>query len=534
MIGVVAHSTDWPVVREFFELFKTPWEPAVPGQRYRAVITATGLPDDIRADVVVAFGSEPLEVDQANDVTLIAHRPGQPVELAGLRTWLHRPFCTFERTTGIDGASPGGLSYRAVFADLVWNRVGYDIFAEVHHLLTDGQGTAQASWPSLDLHVEALRRILRGNHVSFIEVEPRPSGFPFICCLTHDIDFAGMRRHGVDRTMAGFLSRASFGTVRDLVTRRRTWSEALANLGGVLSWPLVLLGLKSDPWRPFEDYSRADASRASTFFVVATRDHAGVSPRGDIEATRAVRYQADDVRNELASVAAEGREIALHGLDAWRDTSDAVRECAGVARAAGHPVSGVRMHWLYFDNGSPVRLDEAGFDYDSTSGYNEAVGYRAGTSQAFMPPGCAHLLEIPLHVMDTALFFPDRLGLSATEGLARCKPIVDHARDAGGAVVVNWHDRSLAVERQWGRAYEALLAELDEHAPWYATVREAVEWFRWRRGIAFSRASNGIITLQVPAARPGLPGAILTVDRGDAVPAEVRPITSSSELAVAL
>ncbi|WP_239490844.1 hypothetical protein [Luteitalea sp. TBR-22] len=498
------------------------------------MITNIELPADVKADVVVAFGSARQEIDRANEVILVARPSGRQTEVAGVRTWLHRHSCTFECPTGGLDLSSGGVEYSTGLAGCVWHRVGYDLFAEVRHLLTEGQGTEQATWPSLDLHIEALKQILRNNQVTFVEVEPRPSGFPFICCLTHDIDFAGMRRHGVDRTMAGFLSRASLGTLRDLVNGRRTWSEALKNLGGVLSWPLVLLGLKSDPWRPFDDYSLADASRSSTFFVVPTRNHAGVSPRGDVEPTRAVRYQADDVRDELAAAAAEGREIALHGLDAWRDTTDAVRECARVGAASGRPVSGVRMHWLYFDQGSARRLDEAGFDYDSTSGYNEAVGYRAGTSQAFMPPGCTHLLEIPLHIMDTALFFPDRLGLSTAEGIARCEPIIMHARNAGGAIIVNWHDRSLVVERQWGRAYDALLAQLDAHAPWYATVRDAVEWFRWRRAIAFSRTSDGKVAVQALAARPGLPGALFKVDRGSAGHTESHVLAPASALVVQL
>ena len=42
------------------------------------------------------------------------------------------------------------------------------------------------------------------------------------------------------------------------------------------------------------------------------------------------------------------------------------------------------MHWLYFGDDSPKTLEAAGFDYDSTCGYNDAVGYRAGTSQVFL------------------------------------------------------------------------------------------------------------------------------------------------------
>ena len=41
------------------------------------------------------------------------------------------------------------------------------------------------------------------------------------------------------------------------------------------------------------------------------------------------------------------------------------------------------MHWLYFDQNSPKTLENAGANYDSTVGYNETVGYRAGTAQGY-------------------------------------------------------------------------------------------------------------------------------------------------------
>ena len=42
MIGVAASADRIEVVNEFFELFKTPWEPFVPGKRYPIVLIADG------------------------------------------------------------------------------------------------------------------------------------------------------------------------------------------------------------------------------------------------------------------------------------------------------------------------------------------------------------------------------------------------------------------------------------------------------------------------------------------------------------
>ena len=147
------------------------------------------------------------------------------------------------------------------------------------------------------------------------------------------------------------------------------------------------------------------------------------------------------------------------------------------------------MHWLYWNERSAATLDAAGIDYDSTSGYNETVGYRAGTAQVFKPLEVARLLELPLHVMDTALFFPSHLDLSPDEAARRVGPIIDHAVQSGGCITVNWHDRSLAPERLWGDFYVRLLTELENRGAWFATSAEAVSWFRKRRSAVFESAA---------------------------------------------
>ena len=79
------------------------------------------------------------------------------------------------------------------------HRVGYDLFAEVRTLLTEGQPASRAATPTLDWHVALLRALLIDLQVSFVEMPPRPGSHDFTCCLTHDVDFFGIRRQGFDR-----------------------------------------------------------------------------------------------------------------------------------------------------------------------------------------------------------------------------------------------------------------------------------------------------------------------------------------------
>jgi hypothetical protein len=101
------------------------------------------------------------------------------------------------------------------------------------------------------------------------------------------------------------------------------------------------------------------------------------------------------------------------------------------------------------------------------------------------------------------------MGLTRPAALERCRALVANARRLGGALVVNWHERSLAPERLWGAAYDELLAEIESSdRVWFATAGEAVDWFRWRRAIAFSyiddRNGGGVRVSAPPASRPGI------------------------------
>ena len=112
---------------------------------------------------------------------------------------------------------------------------------------------------------------------------------------------------------------------------------------------------------------------------------------------------------------ATGCEVGLHGIDAWIDSARGIEEFEEIRSLTGISETGVRMHWLYYDQQSPVTLEEAGAAYDSTIGYRETVGYRAGTTQVYKPLQATRLLELPMHVMDTALFYPAYLGLSSRQ-----------------------------------------------------------------------------------------------------------------------
>ena len=68
MIGVIANPSDREVVREFFELFKTPWEFYQSGRRYDVLLcNGIGPGDEESAELVVIYAGEELCQESSGD-----------------------------------------------------------------------------------------------------------------------------------------------------------------------------------------------------------------------------------------------------------------------------------------------------------------------------------------------------------------------------------------------------------------------------------------------------------------------------------
>jgi hypothetical protein len=491
MIGVDAHPAEHEIVREFFELLKTPWEIFSSGKTYDVVLSTrefapVGHPSPLLLHFFADDGTDgrnraPGQTDPSFGSTL--SHAGLPLPIYGpLET-----FRTGESSLLIEVSSrvPAIAAQRSGPTTSV--RIGYNLFREVEFLLTEGQAVARADIPTLERHLALLRDLITRAGLPLAEIPPAPADAPYLVCLTHDIDHPVMRRHRWDHTMAGFLARTVFVAPLNWLRRRVSFRDLLRHWAGAARLPLVHFGLIRDPWQEFAaDYLATEEGLGATYFFIPEPDQPGRRHDGPAPAKRAARYSLADVRPQLQRIAEAGNEIALHGLDAWRDASSAAREHATLCAAAESTGRGVRMHWLYFDRNSPRQLESAGFSYDSTFGYNATIGYRAGTAQAFQPPGCERLLELPLHVMDTALFYPSYLNLTPDEAKKRILQMLAEVAEHGGALTFNWHDRSLYPDRLWGTAYLEVVAEMKRRGAWFPTAAEAVEWFRHRRAVSFT------------------------------------------------
>ena len=533
MIGVCARDEERHVVAEFFQLFKTPWEFYRTGAPYDVVICSGAPVESVSALLILVYGSENTPFDGnvagkfgSHSNVLLSHL-GSPIPIYG-------SCLSFDGQTGplhfADRPQSASVEIQSGAQTII--RLGYDLFQEIEHLLTNGQPATFAQFSTLDLHIHCLRNLIVSHGIPLVEIPPVPGGYRFIVCLTHDVDHFGIRNHCFDHTIWGFLGRALFGSVIDFLRGKRSARQVATNWLAALSLPAVYLGIRRDFWEQLDKYVEVEKELKSTFFILPESGNPGAGARDRESKKRSAKYELAQLRHQLRTLQQAGREIGVHGIDAWLDDRKGRNELERIRAETGAPDVGVRMHWLYFSKRSPELLEKAGFSYDSTIGYNETVGYRAGTTQAFKHLNASRLMELPMHIMDTALFYPSYMNLSPNKRSSAVNELVKNSERLGGVLTVNWHDRSIAPERLWDGFYVGLLDDLRKRAAWFATAGDVVAWFRKRRETVFEHVSikNGTARIQVPADPPGrdLPALDLRVHR-PSPPSAAKAIGGSSE-----
>src|SRR5436190_45331 len=146
MIGVIANPSEHAVVREFFELFKTPWELYRSDRRYDVLLCAGDavLPEN-GAQLVLIYGGRRLPVDAAADVELLSERTETRTLLHnGTRIPVYGDSITFREDSGTladEASGESAICFRRSRGQTLV-RIGYSLFGEIRTLLTAGQPIA--------------------------------------------------------------------------------------------------------------------------------------------------------------------------------------------------------------------------------------------------------------------------------------------------------------------------------------------------------------------------------------------------------
>jgi hypothetical protein len=289
----------------------------------------------------------------------------------------------------------------------------------------------------LDPPLERLRRELGLE-------PPRYGDARFAVALTHDVDNPWRWTRAGIRAAAGRLKRGE-----------------LRQAGSLARVPIHRLRGTDPNWRFAEIVTeeRAHGARGSTFFVMARHEH-----RADGASYEVLRPKV------VEAIRGAGAEVGLHGSYIGAEVMTKLAAEAETLRRLAGVVTGHRYHYLRIDpHRNLVPLGGLGFRYDTTLGFPDAIGFRAGIAHPFQPWDFAReepasIVEVPLAVMDATLAKERYQGLSAAAAKPQLIALLDWAAEHGGGFSILWHpDRFDAPSaRGWDRLYFELLDAVRE------------------------------------------------------------------------
>lgn len=286
-----------------------------------------------------------------------------------------------------------------------------------------------------------------------LEVE-YPDNKPFAICLTHDVDFI---YPPITHTLA-----SSAYLVKALNMDRLKYN---------ILWRMK--GKRSSPYINFKEIMGLEekyGAKSSFYFMTSDRD-----------VTRPV-YDIKDLEDELGYIIDKGFEVGLHGgYYTYDNIEEMKKEKSILENVLGKKIIGYRNHYLLFKVPDTWELlAEAGFRYDTTLGYNNAVGCRNGMCHPFKPYNLItdkeiDILEIPLNIMDSSLFNNIRPIDKAWEA---SKNVIDTVEQYHGVVTLLWHNNIFgsAYMRDWARLYNRILSYCHSKNAWMTNAESIYRW----------------------------------------------------------
>jgi hypothetical protein len=332
-----------------------------------------------------------------------------------------------------------------------------DLIDELTSVLRGAQAK-ETKTPSLESRVmkflKALERSALEEEGFFVRKARWPGAAPLAVCLTHDVD-------NIERPMDHMLK-----------TRAR-FSKAdfqMAQKGQISLYDNIeLIGKKE----------AAEGFRSSFYLMSAN-------------------YPLAKVKAASKRLQARGWEIGLHGDFGTHDSAAEMEKAvARLTEGLGTRPRGLREHYLKFDFEKSWRIMEgAGFEYDTTPGNTDRLGFKLGLATPFHPPDEGwrpmRLLELPLSFMDTTLW--GYLKKTEEEGFGDVMKAMEMVERVEGLFTLLWHQE--AVRMKGGRIYWKILKHLGrKKGVFVGTGADIARWWRARE-VRLELAKGGrLITL---------------------------------------
>lgn len=277
-----------------------------------------------------------------------------------------------------------------------------------------------------------------------------PDNKSFAVCLTHDID--NVYESILSKGLAAFRH-----------FRQRNPHEAFHSITQMRSKKLPLCNFSS-----IMDLEEKYGAKSTFFFMAENSDERDYS------------YTIEDLEPEIREIIDRGWEVGLHGgQNAYLNPQEMRGKKERLEKVTHQSVFGYRNHFLCFNVPDTWEcLSIAGFQYDTTLGYADCVGFRNGMCHPFRPFNLKtnheiEILEIPLTVMDGTLdqTYMRLVGENKWEFI---KGLIDRVAACHGVFTLLWHNTYM--ERENLKFYKKILQYCNERKAWLTNANEIVNF----------------------------------------------------------
>ncbi len=308
-----------------------------------------------------------------------------------------------------------------------------------------GCGKVDFLQPTVNLIFQSLTAIIRRlfPNLEFYETKAN------VVELSHDVDY-------VSKTMQLRIKQAAFNlfnALKHLTSQNLAFKylrrSATFGLSNSSYWFF-------DEWRDLEQ--KFDLK--STFYV-----YAGSTSKGFRSWLLDPSYSVNkDLKlvDTLKKLHSNNFEIGLHGSYFSALNSDLLREEKHrLEQALGFNIKKTRQHWLNFDEIITPLAHEELFDYDSTLGWNDSLGFRSGCASVHRPYNHAerrpfNYYVIPQVIMDSTLY--DYAGNDYSKIFENAKTLLINLKKLDNVhVSISWHQRVMSKDYMWHESYAELL-----------------------------------------------------------------------------